>query len=168
MKFIKVIKADEKEQRYWEHPNYENWKNQKAVAEEQVTQDAFEHLPDLYNLINQKIGMQLKFNADIVDRKGEKYIKFESEDFSKDSNLLSIIFKELTLSTFNSSAATESKPDTSRDYDVTTDPKAFYWLTVHFSFKIHAGGFNGIEFCTAWYKDGKWTIKFDSDRKSNW
>lgn len=167
MKFIKVIKADEKEQHYWEHPNYENWKKQKKVAEEKILQEAYNHLDELYSIINKKIGMDLTYKADITEIRGKNYIEFESDDFSKAQGLLSIIFKKLILSG-DFSAGTERRQDNYDEYDVSVEPKCYAGGSISFRFDIHSGGSNGIDLCRAWYQNGKWEVRFSSDIKSNW
>lgn len=131
---------------------------QKTIACEQITAEAFGKIEGLFKLIRNYVKMpELKLEATLAtDRYGEHRIEFESADLTDDNYLISLAWKEFKICQFNSSASIKR--------DETEAP--YYWMTIEYRYKSHGCGMNGTELGTAFFEDGKWSFVAEADRKA--
>lgn len=138
-------------------PEYEEWMARADEAKEKFTQEAFDALPNLYRILNNKIGMNLTYDASMKKSAyGEERINIRSSDLSLDG-WTKFLFRSVVLETFNSSVGVST---TDGEYNMSKEPKAYYWMTVNFEYEHTGGGSNGHDFATCWFEDGQWKVRF--------
>ena len=146
-------------------PEYKEWMAKRDAAEDNCLNEAYAALPELYNLINSKLGLSLQWNAQIKSgRTNGDYIRISSENLDNTSGILPYLFKEINLETFNSSVGTKKVGAYPGSYDMSKDPECYYWMTVDFSYTHPRGGSNGCDFATCRYDNGHWTAEFIDER----
>lgn len=144
-------------------PEYEEWIEKSKLAEKECLEEAFKNLDDLYDILNDKLGMNLKFTDTIKTSRGETYIYCKSEDFGNVSGFAKFMFERICIETFNSSVATKKDPKSDSyygSYDMSKDPECYCWMTIDFSYEHIKGGRNGTEFANCWFENGEWKVRF--------
>ena len=108
-------------------------------------------IEELYSEIRRRTGLDdLKFTKTYrTDRWGRTHIEIESQDLADRTGFLKLLFKELTIGTFNTETKIEyvSKDENGQYLD---NPyyidKAYIWGTISFHYTHPDGGSNGHTF----------------------
>ncbi len=124
------------------------------MRDENICEEAFkfvETIPfdELFSYIKQVSSLNdLSFNLTIKeDRYGFPLVKFRSQDLVDRVGFLTLIFKSLEISNFNSEVVFKTEEDC-----------FIYWCTVHVSYTHPDGGSNGKSFMHAVYKHNTWSF----------
>ena len=148
----------------YDTPEYKSWMEKARTAKEDVMNQALMRIEDLYAIINRKLGLNLTWTQQIKDTRGRKYIDCESSNIPLDSiGVCKYLFRQINLGSFNSDAyipQVRNKETYYDEYEMEKEPVAKYWMTIHFSYEHTGGGSNGHEFCTCWFEDNKWKVRF--------
>ena len=109
-------------------------------------------MEDLFSEIRRLTGLSdLKFTYKVVEQRNSVRIFFESQDLIDKVGFLTLLFREITISQFNSEVKYKSTDD---GYMLT------FWGTAQFSYSHPSGGSNGHTFLTFWYDDKSgWTFR---------
>jgi len=98
-------------------------------------------MEDLFTELRRLTGLaDLKFTHKVVEGRGSVRILFESQDLVDKVGFLKLIFKEITISQFNSEVLAKNG-------------EPLFWGTADFSYTHPDGGSNGKTFLTFWYDD---------------
>lgn len=99
---------------------------------------------EIRNLVNDD---SIKFENEIIEGRGGKYIKIQSEELIDKIGMMGIALKSIRLETFNSSLAFNQKEE-----------KAYWWGSIDFQYDIADGGSNGMHVLYFQFEDGKYTF----------
>lgn len=98
-------------------------------------------MEELFSELRRITGLSdLKFTSRVVERNNSVRILFESQDLVDKVGFLKLMFKEITISQFNSEV-------------IAKNGEPLFWGTADFSYTHPDGGSNGKTFLTFWYDD---------------
>lgn len=98
-------------------------------------------MEELFTELRRLTGLaDLKFTHKVVEGRGSVRILFESQDLVDKVGFLKLMFKEITISQFNSEVTVKNG-------------EPLFWGTADFSYTHPSGGTNGCTFLTFWYDD---------------
>lgn len=142
-----------------------DYEDDKETRKEKVFAEASkpENMNDLFSIINEFVGEDLKFGYTINQEKRRINIK-SGVDLSN-KPFICLAWKEFLVDNFNGGIGCD-EPYYSSDRDYTKPVnKVYYWMDIHYSYQHHGGGSNGAQIGTAIFgEDGKWIFKPSMER----
>ena len=130
------------------------WRREKAVAEK-----AFEHKDELFRIINEKTGLNLKFTMEKREkRNGDVILDIESDEIK--NPVIALAWKSFVLDNFG--GGTTHNTDNEKDF-LNLCSQVDYYMPLHFSYTHIDGGYNGakIGFAIFSEKDLEWKVKLN-------
>lgn len=108
----------------------------------------------LNDKLSEVLGVPMNFQMSGEDVKlirGDYIIVAEDPtNYASECGVMSNIYREVKLSTFNSRLSRDDKTGAIR-----------LWMTIHFQFTYVTGGSNGTPVLASWYENGNWTFRVE-------